>query len=72
MFIFERETECEQGRDKDREGGTEFEAGPRIRAVSAEPDAGPELMNCEIMTWAEAGHIPDWATQVPRNLKIFN
>ena len=32
------------------EGGTESEAGFRLRAVSTEPDAGLEPVNCEIMT----------------------
>ena len=34
----------------EREGGTESEAGSRLRAVSTEPDAGPEPTNREIMT----------------------
>ena len=34
----------------EREGGTESEAGSRLRAVSTEPDAGPKLTNCEITT----------------------
>ena len=34
----------------EREGGTEAEAGSRLRAVSTEPDAGLELTNCELMT----------------------
>ena len=29
---------------------TESEAGSKLWAVSTEPDAGSELMNCEIMT----------------------
>ena len=33
-----------------RGGDTESEAGPRLRAVSTEPDAGLELTNHEIMT----------------------
>ena len=33
-----------------REGDTESEAGSRLRAISTEPDAGLELVNCEIMT----------------------
>ena len=33
-----------------REGDTESEPGSRLWAVSTEPDAGLELMNCEIMT----------------------
>ena len=34
----------------EREGDTEFEAGPRLWAISIDPDAGLESMNCEIMT----------------------
>ena len=34
----------------EREGDTESEAGPRLQAVSTEPDAGLELTRCEIMT----------------------
>ena len=34
----------------EREGDPESEAGSRLRAVSTEPDAGFEPMNCEIMT----------------------
>ena len=34
----------------EREGDTESEAGSRLQAVSTEPDAGPELMDCEIMS----------------------
>ena len=48
FIIFGRETEREQGRG--REGDTESEAASRLRAVSTEPDVGPELMNCEIVT----------------------
>ena len=35
---------AERGRD------TESEAGSRLRAISAEPDVGLELMNPEIVT----------------------
>ena len=51
MFIFERETECEQGgvgRGR-RERGRHRLRG-RLQALSTEPDAGLELPNCEIMT----------------------
>ena len=33
-----------------REGGTQSEAGSRLRAVSTEPDAGLELTDREITT----------------------
>ena len=39
----------EQGR-AEREGDPEWEAGSRLRAVSTEPNAGLELINCEIVT----------------------
>ena len=45
------------------EGDTESEAGSRLWAVSTEPDAGLQLMNHEIVTWAEVGRLTDWATQ---------
>ena len=50
MFIFERLTECEWGKGREKEGDTESEAGSRVRAVSTEPDAGLEPTNHEIMT----------------------
>ena len=52
MFIIERQrdTECEQGRGREREGDAESEVGSRLQAASTEPDAGLELTNCEIMT----------------------
>ena len=53
------------GGGAEREGDTESEAGSRLWAVSTEPNAGLELTNCEIMTWAEVGRLTDWATQVP-------
>ena len=52
VFIFEAE----------REGDAEFEAGSRLWAVSTESNVGLELTNHEIMTWAEVGHLTDWAT----------
>ena len=50
---------AERGRD------TESKAGSRLWAVSTEPNAGLELTNCKIMTWAEVGRSTDWATQAP-------
>ena len=68
MFTFEREREREResGGGAEREGDTESEAGSRLQAVSTEPDAGPEPTSREIMTWAEVGHLTDWATQAPQ------
>ena len=47
------------GDGAEREEDTESEAGSRLRAVSTEPNAGIELTNCEIMTWAEVGRSTD-------------
>ena len=46
-------------RGSEREGDTESKAGSRPPAVSTEPDAGLELTNREIMTWAEVGRLTD-------------
>ena len=54
------------GEGAEREGDTEWEAGSRLWAVSTEPDAGLELKNYKIMTWAEVGRSTDWATQAPQ------
>ena len=45
------------GGGAEREGGKESEAGSRLRTVSTEPDAGLELMNCEIMTQVKVGRL---------------
>ena len=54
MFIFERERDKERqsttGGGTEKLGETEFEAGSRLPAVSTEPNAGLEFMNCKIMT----------------------
>ena len=47
----------------EREGDTESETGSRLWAVSPEPDAGLELTDREIMTWAEVDAQP---TEPPR------
>ena len=49
----------------ERDGNTESEAGSRLRDVSTEPDTGLELVNREIMPWAEVGRSTNWATQEP-------
>ena len=54
------------GGGAEREGDTESQAGSRLWAVSTEPDAGLELTDREIMTWAEVRRSTDWATQAPR------
>ena len=67
MFIY-RQSMSRGGAE--RQGDTESEAGSRLWAVSTEPDAGLELMDREIMTWAEVWCLTDWATQVPQNFII--
>ena len=56
LFLFEREREKAPmwGRGRER-GDTLSEAGSRLRAVSAEPHAGLEPTNREIVTGAEVG-----------------
>ena len=61
----ERERQSLSRGGAEREGDTESEAGSRLWAVSTEPDAGFELTNREIMTWAEVRHSADRATQAP-------
>ena len=46
----QRDTECKWGKGRERERDTESEADSRLCAVSAEPDAGLEPTNREIMT----------------------
>ena len=47
------------GGGSEREEDTESEAGSRLWAVSTEPDAGLELTDHEIMTWAEVRRLTD-------------
>ena len=70
MFIYfwkERETHSVSRGGAERQGDTDSEVGSRLWAVSTEPDAGLELTNREIMTWAEVGRLTDGATQAPQN-----
>ena len=55
MFIFERETEYEGG-GAERDRDTESEADSKL---SAEPDAGLEPTNHEIMTLVKVGRLTD-------------
>ena len=59
LIILERERQHIKGGGADGKGDTESEAGSRLRAVSTEPDAGLEPMNCEIVTWAEVRRLTD-------------
>ena len=70
-FIHFWEREPKQGRGREREGGKESEAGSKLWAVSTEPDVGLELESHEIVTWANVGHLTDWAAQDPQPQYIF-
>ena len=73
IYFWERETE-RQSMSRggvEREGDTEAEAGSTLWAISTEPDAGLDLTNHEIMTWAEVGRFTDRATQAPQYLEEF-
>ena len=59
------------GGGAEREGDTESEAGSRLWAISPEPDAGLELTDREIVTWAEVGCLTDWATQAALGSSLF-
>ena len=48
LFVLERQSLSEGGAE--REGDTESEAGPRLQAVSTEPDTELKLTNHEIRT----------------------
>ena len=61
----ERESAHSHGGGAESEGGTESEAGSKLWTVSTEPDVGLELVNCEIMTWAEVRCLANWATETP-------
>ena len=65
MYFWERQRQNMSRGGAEREGDTESKAGSRLRAVSTETDAGLELMDREIMTWAEVGRPTDWAIQAP-------
>ena len=65
VYFWDRERQSMNEGGAEREGDTESEAGSRLWAISPEPDAGLELMDREIVTWAEVGRLTDWATQAP-------
>ena len=60
IYLFLREKERTQVGKGQRERETESEAGSKLQAVRAEPDAGLELTNYdEIMTSAEVRCLTD-------------
>ena len=64
LFIFwGRDRQNTSGGGAEGEGDKESEAGSGLWAVSTEPNAGLELVNCETVTGAEVGRLTEWATQ---------
>ena len=72
FYLFLRERQNANGGQAEGEGDAESEAGSRPWAVSTEPDAGLELKNHKILTWAEVRRLTDWATQVPHESEFLN
>ena len=70
VYLFLRERERKHERARGRERGRQS-IGSRLCADSREPNAGLEPMNCEITTWAEVGHLTDWATQASLDSIFF-
>ena len=80
-----REREREWGRNREREGDTESEAGSRLRAVSTESNVGLELTDRGLeltdrglelngprdRDLAEVGRLTDCATQAPLGLYFY-
>ena len=66
IYLWDRERQSMSRGGAEREGHTESKAGSRLRAVSKEPNVGFELMDGEIMTWAEVRRLTDWATRAPQ------
>ena len=71
IYFWDRERQSTNGGGSEREGDTESETGSRLWAVSTEPDAGLELTDREITTWAKVGHLTDWATQAPQEWTFY-
>ena len=72
LFLRDRERPSASRGGAEREGDTESKAGSRLWAVSTEPNLGLNLMNREIMSWAEVRCLINWATPVLHILLILN
>ena len=66
IYFWRRGKQGVSRRGAERKGDTKSEAGPRLRAVSTEPNASLKLTSCEIITWVKVGRLTDWTTQVDR------
>ena len=65
MFIFEREKETVWAGEGQREREIQTLRQAPGSELSARVHHMAELKSGEIMTWAEVGHLTDWATQAP-------
>ena len=72
IYFWDRERQSMNGGGEEREGDTESEAGSRLWAISPEPDAGLELTDRKIATWAEVGRSTNWATHAPPVWYFYN
>ena len=55
------------GGGAEKKGDTDLKQAPGSEvSAQSQPDAGLELTDRQIMTWAEVGRLTDWATQAPR------
>ena len=70
-YYFERQREPQHAQQRGRERGR-HRIQSRLQALSCQHRAqrgggggALELTNCEMVTWAEAGHLTDWAIQEP-------
>ena len=65
MFVYfgDRERQSMNGGGAEREGGTEWEAGSRLRAISPEPDAG--LEPTDRVTWLKSAAQPTAPPRCP-------
>ena len=71
LFIYFLSLFILRDRDREREWGRGRKRGrERIpsRLCTDSLDTGLKLTNHEIMTWADIGHLTDWATQAPNHL----
>ena len=55
LLLRDKESQKVSRGGAEREGGTESEAGSRLRAVRADPNTGLELTSCEIGCRLRAG-----------------
>ena len=70
MYFWDRDTAWTGEGPRERETQN-LKQAPGSERVSTEPDAGLELTDCKIMTWAEVGRPADWATQAPHPAADF-